>query len=95
MFCDAHVHSGYYSRKDYEEPFYYSPRRILGVLDRCGINEFIISSTCAQIAETGINALVREAREMKRLAKRRAHIFFWLSGHLFDEDPMMKWLGSG
>lgn len=95
MLCDAHVHMGYYSRKGWREPFYYSPRRVFGVLDRCGVEEFIVSSTCAQVEEIGIDALVREAREMKRLAGKRAHIFFWLSGHLYDEDPKMEWLRSG
>ena len=95
MLCDAHVHMGYYSRKGWREPFYYSPRLVFGVLNRCGVDEFIVSSTCAQIAEIGIKDVVREAREMKRLAGRRAHIFFWLSGHLYDEDPSMEWLNSG
>ena len=95
MFCDAHVHMGYYSRRGWREPFYYSPRRVLGVLDRCGVSEFVISSTCAQVEEIGITAIVREAREMKRLAGKRAHIFFWLSGHLYDEDKAMEWLETG
>ena len=95
MFFDAHVHMGYYSRKGWSEPFYYSPRRVLGVLERCGITEFIVSSTCAQVEEIEINVIVREAREMKRLAGNRAHVFFWLSGHLYDEDRMMQWLKTG
>ena len=95
MICDAHVHMGYYSRKGQEEPFYYSPRRITGVLNRCGVDEFIVSSTCSQIAEIGIDDMVREAREMKRLEGRQAHVFFWLSGHLYDEDRTMGWLESG
>ena len=92
MFTDAHVHMGYYPRLDREDLEYYSPRRILGVLDRCGVQEFIVSSTCAQIAEIGIDAIVREAQEMKRLAGDRAHVFFWLSGHLFKEDTKMSWM---
>ena len=95
MLCDAHVHTGYYSRKGWREPFYYSPRRVFGVLNRCGVDEFIVSSTCAQIAEIGIKDVVREAREMKRLAGERAHVYFWLSGHLYDEDPKMGWLELG
>ena len=95
MICDAHVHMGYYSRKGCREPFYYSPRRILGVLNRCGIEEFIVSSTSAQMEEIGVDALMREAREMKRLAGKRAHVFFWLTGRLYDEDPAMTWLGTG
>ena len=93
-FCDAHVHVGYYSRKRREEPFYYSPRRVVGVLNRCGVDEFVVSSTCAQVEGIGIADIVREAREMKRLTGNRAHVFFWLSGHLYDKDPEMRWLGS-
>lgn len=95
MLCDAHIHVGYYSRKGREEPFYYSPRRVVGVLDRCGVDEFIVSSTCAQVEGIGITDIVREAREVKRLAGRRAHVFFWLSGRLYDEDAGMRWLDSG
>ena len=94
MICDAHIHMGYYSRKGLDAPFYYSPRRIVGILNRCGVDEFIVSSTCSQIAEIGINDIVREAREMKRL-EGKAHVFFWLSGHLYDEDQTMKWLETG
>ena len=95
MLCDAHVHVGYYSRKGRNEPFYYSPRRVIGVLDRCGVNEFIASSTCSQVEGIGIREIVREAKETKRLAGDRAHIFFWLSGRLYDEDPAMKWVETG
>lgn len=95
MFYDAHIHVGYYSRLGEDEPFYYSPRRIVGTLNRCGIDEFIVSSTCAQVAGIGIRDIVREAREIKRIAGDRAHMFFWLSGHLYKEDPQMRWLDSG
>lgn len=93
--CDAHVHVGYYLRLGCEEPFYYSPRRVVGVLRRCGVEDVIVSSTCSQIMEISIEDIVREAREIKRLAGERAHIFFWLSGHLYDQDLEMKWLESG
>lgn len=95
MITDAHVHMGYYPRIGCEDLEYYSPRKVLGVLNRCGVREFIVSSTCAQVDEIGIEAIICEAHEMKRLAGNRAHIFFWLSGHLFDEDPALSWLGSG
>ena len=95
MICDAHVHVGYFSRKGEDEPFYYSPRRILGVLDRCGVDEFVVSSTCAQIDSITIGDIVNEAKEMKRIAGRRAHLFFWLSGHLYDEDRSLSWVESG
>ncbi len=95
MLCDAHIHVGYYSRLGEDEPFYYSPRRIAGTLNRCGIDEFVVSSTCAQVAGIGIRDIVREAREIKRIVGDRSHVFFWLSGHLYDEDPQMHWLDSG
>lgn len=92
MTFDAHVHMGYFPRKDYDEPFYYSPRRVVGVLNHCGVDGFIVSSTCSQIGEISIADIVREAREMKRIAGCKVHIFFWLSGHLYDEDTEMKWM---
>ena len=95
MLCDAHIHMGYYSRKGQDTPFYYSPRRIVGIVNRCGVDEFVVSSTCSQVSEIGIDDIVREAREMIRLEGQRAHVFFWLSGHLYDEDRTMVWLQSG
>ena len=95
MICDAHVHIGYFSRKGEDEPRYYSPRRILGVLNRCGVDEFVVSSTCAQIESIRIRDIVAETRELKRLAGKRAHPFFWLSGHLYDEDRSLSWIGGG
>lgn len=95
VITDAHVHMGYYPRIGHEDLEYYSPRKVLSVLNRCGVREFIVSSTCAQIKEIGIDAIVCEAQEMKRLAGRRAHIFFWLSGHLFEQDPKMSWMNDG
>lgn len=95
MMCDAHVHVGYYSRKGFRSPFYYSPLRVIGVLNRCGVDEFIVSSTCAQIKGIGVDEIVREAEEVKRLAGDRAHVFFWLSGRLYDKDRTMSWMESG
>lgn len=95
MLTDAHVHMGYFPRFCRKELEYYSPRRIIGVLNRCGVEEFIVSSTCAQIGEIGIDAIIREAKEMKRLAGDCAHIFFWLSWHLFQEDASLSWLDYG
>lgn len=92
---DAHVHVGYYSRSGFWEPFYYSPQRVIGVLNRCGVDEFVVSSTCAQVRGLRLADIVREAREVKRLAGGRAHLFFWLSGHLLDEDRKLSWLETG
>jgi len=95
MICDAHVHMGYYPRFGSKGLFYYSPRRILGVLNRCAVSEFIVSSTCAQVRGVGLNEILRESGEMKRLAGKRAHVFMWLSGRLYDEDHHLTWLDNG
>jgi len=92
---DAHVHMGYYPRAGFDEPFYYSPRRIVGLMDRCCVDEFVVSSTCAQVAGISIGDMIREAQEMKRLAGRRAHVFCWISGRMFDEDPQLSFLDCG
>jgi len=73
---------------------YYSPSKVLGVLNRCGVDEFIVSSTCAQVACISVAELNREAREMKRLAGRRAHLFLWVSAHVLDEDPNLEALNE-
>lgn len=83
---DAHVHMGYYTRYGYEEPFYYSPRRVVGLMDRCGIDEFIVSTTNSQVPSISLSDILREAKEMKRLAGKRAHQFLWLSGRIYDSD---------
>ncbi len=92
---DAHIHMGYYPRLGSEDLAYYSPRRIVGILDRCDVDEFVVSSTSSQIDEISFRDIIREAEEMKLRAGSRAHIFFWLSGRLYDEDRSMGWLSSG
>lgn len=92
---DAHVHMGYFDRYGHEEPFYYSPRRVAGLLGRCKAGEFIVSSTCAQVECIPLEDIFREAREMRRVAGAQAHQFFWLSGHLYDEDRELTFLDTG
>ena len=94
MASDAHVHMGYFPRFGHEDPFYYSPRRILGILDRSGVDDFIVSSTNA-IWDASGEAMHREAREMKRLAGKRAHIFFWLTDIYLENDPKLAKLPEG
>lgn len=86
---DAHVHIGYYPRRGYVEPFYYSPRRVFGILDRAGVGEFVFSSTNAVWDFDG-KAMHREAREMLRLAGARAHAFFWVTDEHLKRDPDLK-----
>ena len=92
---DAHVHVGYYSRLGSEVPFYYSPRRVAGVLRRCGVEDFIVSSTCVQVACIPLADVLREAREVKRVAGGRAHQFFWLTGRFYDEERALKVFDTG
>jgi len=89
MMFDAHVHVGYYSRKGRREPWYYSPRRILGILKRCGVEQCIVSSTCAQVDSIEVEDLNREAREIAGLAEARAHVFLWVSSRLLKADPQL------
>ena len=91
---DAHVHMGYFPRRGREEPYYYSPRRIFGALTRAGVEEFIVSSTNAVWDVEG-TAMHAEAREMKRLAGNRAHIFFWVSTRYLERDPNLELLPTG
>lgn len=91
---DAHVHMGYFPRRDKVEPYYYSPRRIFGALTRAGVDEFIVSSTNA-IWDVEGAAMHAEAREMKRLAGQRAHIFFWVSMRYLARDPDLSHLPEG
>ena len=86
MICDAHVHVGYFPRKGHQEPFYYSPRRILGILNRTGVDEFIFSSTNAVWDFKG-EVMHAEAREVLRLAGTRAHAFFWITDEYLKNDP--------
>ena len=95
MIYDAHIHMGYYLWAGYTEPFYYSPRRIVGLMDRCGVDEFIVSSTCAQVEGISVKDMIREAQEMKRLAGRLAHVVCWISGRMLDEDPTWGFLDCG
>jgi len=92
---DAHVHMGYYTRAGYDEPFYYSPRRVLGMLIRCGVGEFIVSSTNSQVQEIAFGEILREARELCRIAGKRAHQLLWVSGRIIDEDPKLDVLDLG
>lgn len=95
MICDAHIHVGYYERLGHDEPFYWSPRRIAGVLARCGVSEFIVSSTNAQVEGVAKQDILREAREVRLRAGSGAHQFYWLSGRLYDEDRSLSFLDSG
>lgn len=95
MICDAHVHVGYYDRFGRDAPFYWSPRRVVGVLRRCGVGEFIVSSTNAQVDGIAKEDILREAYEMRFRAGPAAHQFYWLSGRLYDEDPSLSFLNTG
>ena len=85
MIADAHVHVGYYDCRKSGSVEYYSPRRVIGVLNRCGTDEFIVSSTSAQ-ASPVVGDLITEAEEIKRQAGARAHIFDWVTWRFSQQD---------
>lgn len=63
-------------------------------MTRAGVDEFIVSSTNAiwDIEGTNMHA---EAREMKRWAGQRAHIFFWVGMRYLEHDPDLMHLPEG
>ena len=91
---DVHVHLGWFARKT-TGLHYYSPRRVLSVLNRCGVASFVVSSTTAQAIGATIDGVVGEAREMRRLAGARAKVFYWLSGAFYDQDQKLTALATG
>lgn len=95
MICDAHVHVGYFNCCKCGGVAYYSPRRIVGVLNRCGICEFVVSSTSAQADGVTVDGLLDEAREVARIAGRRAHQFLWVTWKLYEMKEWRALLDSG
>ncbi len=95
MLRDAHIHMGYYSRKGCDVPYYYSPRKIAGILNRCNIDRFIVSSTSAQMDGITFGGLRHEAEEMMKRTKGKASIFLWVSGLLYEKKAICKEFESG
>lgn len=93
MIFDAHVHMGYWMSNGVLR--YYSPRRIFSVLNRCGVDRFIVSSTSTQAGVISVRDLVREAREMRRVAKGRAYVYCWISDDLYRMDENLEMLSDG
>ena len=94
MICDSHVHMGYYRRAGYDGLYYYSPRKVAGVMRRIGVDHFIVSSTTAQF-DASYSDLLREAEEMKRIAGEHAHVFFWMTEPLLKCNPNLEFLETG
>lgn len=88
--CDAHVHVGYFDRKGFDAPFYYSPRRICTVMKKCGVEEFVYSSTSMQVRGIVFEDVHREMREVKKLFGAGAHPFLWVTGAYLKEDPTLS-----
>ena len=93
--CDAHVHVGYFDRKGWDAPFYYSPRRICAVLKKCGVEEFVYSSTSMQVRGIVFKDVHREMREVKKLFGAGAHPFLWVTEAYLKEDPTLSALDMG
>ena len=79
MICDAHIHVGYYNRYGQAERYYYSPRRICTVLKKCGVDEFIYSSTSMQTIGVEYDGVHKEMLEVQRLFGCGAHPFLWVT----------------
>lgn len=92
---DAHVHVGYFNCRKSGEVEYYSPRRVIGVLNRCGVDEFVVSSTSAQAEGITAEGLLDEAREVKRIAGSRARQFLWVTWELYERAEWLRLLDSG
>lgn len=95
MICDAHVHVGYFGRKGYDRPFYYSPRRVCSVLRKCGVDAFAFSSTSMQTRGIVFADVHREAREVVRIWGREAHPFLWVTEGYLSYDPQLSVLDEG
>ena len=87
MICDAHIHVGYYNRYGQDGPFYYSPRRVCSVLKKCGVGEFIYSSTSMQTVGVKFDDVHKEMLEVRRLFGNGAHPFLWVSRGYRRVDP--------
>ena len=95
---DAHVHVGYFPRKDGKggETYYWSPARLMQYMQWAGVEEFIFSSTNASWDEHG-ETMHRETAEVLRLAQAngvKAHPFFWCSGDYLEWDSNLSKLPS-
>ncbi len=88
--CDVHVHVGYFDREGFDAPFYYSPRRICTVMKKCGVEEFVYSSTSMQTHGIVFADVHREMREVKKLFGVGAHPFLWVTGAYLKEDPTLS-----
>ncbi len=95
MICDAHIHVGYYNRKGHEEPFYYSPRRICTVLKKCGVDEFIYSSTSMQTFGIDFGDVNREMFEVQKIFGKGAHPFLWVTKRYHFANPSLSDLQYG
>ena len=99
MICDAHIHVGrYYRMTDAttfdRSDFYYEPKVVASVLKRCGVDEFIFSSTSVQ-QKVSIEDIEREANETQEAFGPGAHPFYWVTGSFYDNDPDFKILDKG
>ena len=93
--CDAHIHVGYFDRRGLDAPFYYSPRRICTVMKKCGVGEFIYSSTSMQAHGVVFEDVHREMREVKKLFGIGAHPFLWITREYLKTDPNLSALDHG
>ena len=95
MIADVHVHVGYFNCRKSGKVEYYSPRRVIGVLNRCGVDEFVVSSTSVQAAGITAEGHLDEACEVKRIAEDRVRQFLWVTWELYETSDWRRLLDSG
>lgn len=95
MVFDAHIHVGYFPRRDGRttrgggDAYYYSPARVMQYMRWAGADEFLFSSTNA-CWDAHAESMHPEAAELLRLARlqgMKAHPFFWVSRVYLAWDP--------
>lgn len=93
MIADAHVHVGWFYCHRHGELRYFSPRRIAGIMERCGVEAFLISSTSAQADGITNEGLLAESNEVRRVMGRQCYQFLWVSWD--NRENLTSLLDSG
>ena len=68
---------------------------IVTVLKRCGVEEFIASSTTPQAECVEVGELLREAKEMRRWGGEKVHQFLFVTEKMYKAGSVLPLLDSG
>lgn len=78
MFCDSHIHVGQFF------DIYTSPRRLLSITKKIGIDHFAVSSTT--ICEENYTKVLREMSTLVKLGKDRVVPVLWITPLMVDNE---------